>query len=288
MSYTTTTLTAPDGAPSLVVHTHHAPEQGLAVNSYAVETPNGVFLIDAQLLRSQARQFKTVVEAIGKPVLGIFITHSHPDHYSGLEVLTGANPTVPIYATQAALEAMQQLDDERRSVWKPMFGEEYADYMVTPTHVVTAGQALVVDGVTFSVQELGLGETTDMTVLHLPTYNALFAADVVYNRVHPWLGEGHSHAWVKQIEFCMSTYADAEIVFGGHGDAGGTGIFGEYMAYLLFCRKLVKDAIARGQVTTTEHREQLKLRLMTRYPGYPLGFLLERNINGLITELSAA
>jgi hypothetical protein len=67
MSYTKTTLDAPDGAPSLVVHTHHAPEQGLAVNSYAVETPNGVFLIDAQLLRSEARQFKAVVEAIGRP-----------------------------------------------------------------------------------------------------------------------------------------------------------------------------------------------------------------------------
>jgi glyoxylase-like metal-dependent hydrolase (beta-lactamase superfamily II) len=65
------------------IHTFTAAETGLLVNSYLVETADGVVLIDANLLLSDVRALGARIAALHKPLLGVFVTHAHPDHFNG-------------------------------------------------------------------------------------------------------------------------------------------------------------------------------------------------------------
>ncbi|WP_422771362.1 MBL fold metallo-hydrolase [Plantactinospora sp. WMMC1484] len=66
------------------IHTYTAAETGLFVNSYLVETTEGVVLVDANLLLSDVRALAARIAALHKPLLGVFVTHAHPDHSNGL------------------------------------------------------------------------------------------------------------------------------------------------------------------------------------------------------------
>jgi glyoxylase-like metal-dependent hydrolase (beta-lactamase superfamily II) len=63
-------------------------------------------------------------------------------------------------------------------------------------------------------------ESSDITVIYLPSEKVLIASDVLYHKVHPWLAESRSKVWVQQIEYVKSTYTEAEIVYAGHGTEG--------------------------------------------------------------------
>jgi glyoxylase-like metal-dependent hydrolase (beta-lactamase superfamily II) len=64
------------------VHTYRSGETGLFVNSYLVEGADGVVAIDSPLLRSDGHAFRARLEALKKPLLGVLVTHPHPDHSS--------------------------------------------------------------------------------------------------------------------------------------------------------------------------------------------------------------
>ena len=73
-----------------IVHTYRSGETGLFVNSYLVEGTEGVVAIDAPLLLSDGRAFRARLEALRKPLLGVLVTHPHPDHYNTIsELLAG-------------------------------------------------------------------------------------------------------------------------------------------------------------------------------------------------------
>ena len=61
-----------DGAPlsDLKIHTHTASEAGLLVNSYLVETGEGIAVVDASLLNSEIEALCARVAGLGRPLLG--------------------------------------------------------------------------------------------------------------------------------------------------------------------------------------------------------------------------
>lgn len=55
-------------------------EPAFLVNSVIIETQNGIIVVDAQFLVSEAQKLKQQIEQLGKPLLAVIITHPHPDH----------------------------------------------------------------------------------------------------------------------------------------------------------------------------------------------------------------
>src|SRR4029453_13675752 len=119
-----------DIVPSLglvapIVHTYRSGETGLFVNSYLVEGRGGVVAIDAPLLLSDGRAFRARFEALGKPLLGVLVTHPHPDHYNTIgELLAGEE--VPVIAHHDVDREIRASDESKRAHWGPRLGEEWA------------------------------------------------------------------------------------------------------------------------------------------------------------------
>lgn len=96
----------------VTIHRYSAPPHD-QVNSYWIETNEGVVIVDAQRFLSQARYLTEEIRAItNKPILGIFITHHHTDHIGGLPALVEAfGPNVPIYAPHSLSVMILKLMD---------------------------------------------------------------------------------------------------------------------------------------------------------------------------------
>src|SRR5712691_6382210 len=105
---------------TLDVHIYRSGETGLYVNSYLVEGGEGVVAVDAPLLLSDGHAFRARLEALRKPLLGVLITHPHPDHYNTVtELLAGAE--VPVIALAEVEREIREKDDAKRAQWGPMF-----------------------------------------------------------------------------------------------------------------------------------------------------------------------
>ena len=58
-------------------------------------------MVDATLTVSDGRALRASVDDLAKPLLGVVITHAHPDHYGGLVELI-RDLDVPVFATAAS------------------------------------------------------------------------------------------------------------------------------------------------------------------------------------------
>ncbi len=77
------------------------------VNSWIIESKNGVVVVDTQRQFSEAKNVLKVVENINKPILGVIFTHPHPDHINGAGALLNGTINVPIYSTQSTYNVLK-------------------------------------------------------------------------------------------------------------------------------------------------------------------------------------
>jgi predicted metal-dependent RNase len=111
------------------------------VNSWIIETKNAVVIIDTQRTLSEAENLKDEVTKINKPILGVIITHPHPDHIGGTEILLNGMVNVPIYATQAVFDIMKNDTGGLIALAKRFHGNDYAEQVVLPNRIVNSGES---------------------------------------------------------------------------------------------------------------------------------------------------
>ncbi|WP_031362986.1 MBL fold metallo-hydrolase [Caballeronia sordidicola] len=269
------------------VHVFRSAESAFFVNSFIIETGRGLVLVDTQFLTSSARQLCEAIRAHGKPLLAVFITHPHPDHFSGTAEIVHGWPGLPIYATQATIDVIRTTQAEKRAAWTPVYGDDYPQETVLPNTVVVPGQSIFVDGLELRVDDLGEGESADITVIHLPQSDQLIASDLLYHRVHPWLAEGRTKQWLSQLEIVRERYSTATGIFAGHGEAAGPNALTQQAEYLNTFRNWVRDGIGDLRHPTHEEKSMVAGKVLQRYPNYPLQMLVEMNIDGVAKELAA-
>ncbi|MEV0569210.1 MBL fold metallo-hydrolase [Dactylosporangium sp. NPDC050588] len=105
------------------------------VDSYLVESADGVVLIDANLLQSDVRALSARIAALRKPLLGAFVTHAHPDHLNGLPLPTGDD--VAVHAAADVADTIARIADAKRAQWQPVHGDaaNTADRLSGAAHI---------------------------------------------------------------------------------------------------------------------------------------------------------
>jgi len=269
------------------VHVFRSAESAFFVNSFIIETESGLVLVDTQFLTSSARHLCDAIRAHGKPLVAVFITHPHPDHFNGTAEIAHEWPGLPIYATQPTINVIRATQADKRDAWTPVYGDDYPQETVLPNTAVVPGQSIFVDGLELRVDDLGEGESADITVIHLPQSDQLIASDLLYHRVHPWLAEGRTKQWLSQLEIVRERYSTATSVFAGHGEAAGLDALAQQVEYLNTFRDWVRDGIADLMHPTPDEKSIVAGKVLQRYPNYPLQMLVEMNIDGVAKELAA-
>src|SRR5262245_34792278 len=111
----------------MATHTKvHRFQAGLfPVNAYIVETREAAIVVDATMGVSDGRAIAAQVRTLGKPLSGVIVTHTHPDHYGGVTALLEGTP-VPVYSVAGVRDGIRRDDDEKEQILRPMFGDEWA------------------------------------------------------------------------------------------------------------------------------------------------------------------
>ncbi|MFM2405114.1 MAG: hypothetical protein RL223_2994, partial [Pseudomonadota bacterium] len=101
------------GAP-LTLTVHNPAADGIfPVNSVLVSGPTEAVLIDAQFQRKDAQALVRLIQASGKRLTTILISHGDPDYYFGLDVLQAAFPQARIVATAETVAHIQASKDAK-------------------------------------------------------------------------------------------------------------------------------------------------------------------------------
>jgi glyoxylase-like metal-dependent hydrolase (beta-lactamase superfamily II) len=271
------------------------------VNSWIIESRNGVVIIDAQRTLSEANNALDEIRRINKPILGVIITHPHPDHIGGTAVLLNSTSDVPIYSTQSTYNIMKNDVGGLIAFAKRLHGNDYPDQVVLPNRIVNSGENVTIDGINYNFEDIGPGEGGDMMLIYLPEQKLLFTGDVVNNQMHPALIEGNSIEWIKQIQYIGQNYSDTRILFPGHGQPGSPKtLLDEQLEYINTFRSLVEQQIQlaenvgeeRSANITEEGKIKIKSELQRLYPDYlhvasmPLSDLFDLNIDAVAKEIN--
>jgi glyoxylase-like metal-dependent hydrolase (beta-lactamase superfamily II) len=274
-----------------VVHVYASPSRGIFANAYIVETAHSLVVVDATLTVSDAKALRSRVDAIGKPLRAVLITHGHPDHYNGLTDLLAGTSGVPVIATAAVAHVIRQYDAAKEAQWKPVFKEEWPARRTFPTRVMRDGESLDVDGVRFVVRDLGPGEShADSYWLVRGAHPVAFIGDVVIHGLHAYMTDGHSSAWLRNLTRVRRELRRAGVhtVYPGHGASGDLSMLDWQRAYLERYRATVAD-LARGRARLTDEEKTQLSEAMRRFlPTEDLAFLIPLGADSVAAELARA
>jgi 8-hydroxy-5-deazaflavin:NADPH oxidoreductase len=263
-------------APGPVVHRVEA--EALPVNAYLVETERGVVAVDGLLTVSDGRRLRARVDEFGKPLLGVLITHPHPDHYAGVAELV-AGQEVPVVATAGVAEVIRRDDAGKAAILEPMFGDEWPRERTFPTRTVADGETVAFDGVRFRVVDLGPGESPydSLWVLEGAGPPQVFVGDVVYNRMHAYLADGHHDAWLGNLERVRAMFPADSVFYVGHGPPASPAHLDWQAGYIRAFLDAIRDTDEDGGDMEAVSR-RVTGRMREYLPGDDLLFLMQLSI----------
>jgi glyoxylase-like metal-dependent hydrolase (beta-lactamase superfamily II) len=269
------------------VHTYSAGEEGLLVNAYLVETDRGVVAVDGTLTASDSRALRSRIDSLGKPLLGVLVTHAHPDHVAGIANLLG-DSGASVVALESVRDLMRATEEAKRAQWSPVYGDEWIPRWVYPDRLVENGEAMTFDGVSFRVYEVGPGGDCDANSVWVLEDEpaAAFVGDLVFNGTHSYIADGRVLRWLANIERFRALLEGVTTLYPGHGRAGGVKLLDAQKDYLLaYCAALLE--VAEDSAATDERaKEELAGKMRRILPGAPLEFMIGLSADAVAAELN--
>lgn len=242
----------------LTIHTYTAPEDGWSVNTHVIELPTQLIAIDAQYTLPYARAVLGYARTLGKSVTRLYVSHYHPDHLLG----AAAFP-VPIHALPEVKAKIDAVGDRVASEEHEKFTDTIPSHAEKPSLLVTPGPE-VLDGVRFEFILLPHAETENALMIGLPDYGILIVQDLIYNRIHAFIGERAFDNWANALRNYQELHYDR--VLPGHGASGGTELYDGMLRYL---------SVAREALSQANDGDDLKSRLIAAFPNFGGRVLLD-------------
>jgi glyoxylase-like metal-dependent hydrolase (beta-lactamase superfamily II) len=247
------------------LHTYLSPEDGEMVCSHIIETSKRLVLVDVQLLMPYAREVRAYADSLGKPIERVIVTHTHPDHWMGLEAFAD----LPTFALRETREELARIGAYLLELKRTTLGDRVAGRLIVPVNDLTEGD-LVLDGVTVRISRLVDAEAPLMALVELPQQRVLVAQDLVYNHVYLVVGEKNAageylfDGWLRALRQAQRN--GYELLLSGHGEPTSPALINELIGYVSFARERFGAGV---------DEQTLRGEIAARYPGYRVPEMLD-------------
>ncbi|NRB38911.1 MAG: MBL fold metallo-hydrolase [Pseudomonadales bacterium] len=269
-----------------------SPTRSFLTNAYLIETESAVVAIDTFMLVSDAQALCALFDSIalpsGKPLLGIIITHGHPDHYNGTSTLIAGLKDVPVISSQGITDCIKNSVDAKQVKWKPFFGDDWPEHKILPNQWVADGTSLTLDGLQYHFRDWGAAESSsDLSITLGQQRSVVFVGDVVFNTMHGFMNDGHTQQWLAVLKQLAVELADVPLLFTGHGAPGKTApLIAKQIQYLQTYRHHVSKLAGTAYALTSEQKICLEKILCNAYPDYQLKGFIQDGADAVAAEIS--
>ncbi len=264
ISLSMTAYAAPLSVQPVIASAH-----GFHVSSTIVKGQKEMILIDGQFLQSDAHRLVATMLETGLALKSILITHAHPDHYFGLDVVLETFPGTPVYAAAEVVKEMAIMSPKKMAQWKPVFGHNLTDKPVTATALTT--DVTLLEGEKIQLIHIGQGDTHNSSVFYIPSAKTLVAGDLTYKDIHPWTAETNNHSreeWAHSLKQIKKL--GAENIISGHMLPNSNT---EAMDVLSFNQEYLQQF--NHAVNTSKNADDLKSYIFEKFPALQLPIIAE-------------
>jgi glyoxylase-like metal-dependent hydrolase (beta-lactamase superfamily II) len=159
-------------------------------------------LVDTVPTVRDSQKLADWVEASGKELTTIYVTHGHLDHYLGSAILLDRFPQARVMATEATARAIKAEagSGAERGFYSQMFADEIGSTVVVPK--VPVNHRLALEGHDVIAVPTGRSDVSESSYVHVPELSAVIVGDIAYNDVYPTLvGSDHESrlAWIETL-----------------------------------------------------------------------------------------
>jgi glyoxylase-like metal-dependent hydrolase (beta-lactamase superfamily II) len=257
---------AAQGALKLQLFTSDA--NGFLVNSVIVAGEKDAIAVDAQFSFANAHRLVAELLTTGKRLTTVYITHPHPDHYFGQEVIRAAFPGVAIVAIPPVAAAIEAAFVKKIAQWAPRLGANGPSKVLVPMPL--AGNTLELEGHAIEILGPVQGDGLNNTMLWIPSLKAVVAGDTVFAGTHVWTAStdaAERAQWRTTLDRIEAL--KPELVVPGHIKPGTP----LTLAAVAHTRGYLDafDAV----VASTKKSNEIVRAMTAQYPNDDLGFVLE-------------
>jgi glyoxylase-like metal-dependent hydrolase (beta-lactamase superfamily II) len=198
---------------------------GMISNTGVVLTETGVVVVDSGGSHAIGRLIvEKIKDLTDKPIIAVFNSHIHGDHWLGNSAIREAFPNVRIYAHIRAIQRLQDGEAENwRGIIDRMIGDkESARHSVLPDTVLEGGEVINFGATVLKVHHTGHAHTDSDIMVEAPGQRLLFTGDIVeYGRLvsSDVPRDFDAKGQIEAIRYILALPVD--IYVPGHGETGG-------------------------------------------------------------------
>lgn len=209
----------PTTSAPLTTQVYNASGDSFHVNAVLVSGQKEAVLIDTGFTRADALRIAAMVLDSKKTLTTVYISHSDPDFYFGMETLKQIFPAAKFVATAPTLKKIQATWQTKMQIWGPRLGENAPKTVPLPE--VLSGTSIQVEGQSLEIRGLDDGTPT-RSYVWIPSIKTVAGGINIFAGLHVWTADTQTAAeraaWIKKLEGIAAL--QPETVIAGHAFPG--------------------------------------------------------------------
>jgi glyoxylase-like metal-dependent hydrolase (beta-lactamase superfamily II) len=192
---------------------------GFNSNSTLLYGEKDAILVDASQRLSDTHRMIADIIPMRKILTHIYVSHFHPDHHFGLQVLQNAFPEAKIVALPSVVQDIKATSSDKIDLWNiDRFGPADIPRRTTIPTPLTEPK-LLLEGEEILVSDGWEGDSINNSVVWIPSIRVACATDVAFHDCHLWPIESNVARRVRwRASIAQLREFDPRIVIPGHCD----------------------------------------------------------------------
>lgn len=170
------------------------------VSSTLLTGEKEAILIDAQFQKDDAEKLVSMIQVSHKKLTTIFISHSDPDYYFGLDVILKHFPDAKVVSTAQTAYLIAETKDDKLKLWRDTLKENAPEKLITPQAVTE--NKLSLEGNDIFIQQNKADPSH--IFLWVPSIKTVLGGVSIFDGMHAWTadtqGEQAYQNWKQRLE----------------------------------------------------------------------------------------